>query len=169
MESRIIRSIYDNPDLIADLKADGFRGFCTVEKLWQQGMPSDTLEKGVYLALSFCPLPVFLEKSVGGWFKGKDPTEREEILKSNWVDPASIVYIGQTGSNLRRRIDLFMKFGQGKPVGHWGGRYIWQLKHFRNLMICWKATDCDSKQLERDLLAKFKRVHGRLPFANLRV
>jgi len=29
-----------------------------------------------------------------------------------------------------------MKFGQGSPTGHWGGRYIWQLEDYKKLIIC---------------------------------
>jgi hypothetical protein len=173
MESKIFQSIYDNPDLITDLKENKFQGFVTVAKLRDAGCDCVPKERGVYMVLDFCSMPEFLEEGVGGWFKGKDPNVSLDKLRSNWVDNASILYIGETGSNnsietLRTRIELFMKFGREEPVGHWGGRYVWQQKNHADLMIYWLATDCNPRQKKKALLAGFVTIHGKLPFANLK-
>jgi hypothetical protein len=70
--------------------------------------------------------PSFLKKSIGGWFKGKDPTVPAQALTADWVDGAEVVYIGKA-DELRRRLGQFAKFGAGEAIGHWGGRLIWQL------------------------------------------
>ena len=60
------------------------------------------------------------------------------------------------------------KDGGGKPIGHWGGRYIWQLEGADELVVCWKPTaDSAPREEERALLAQFIEMYGRLPFANL--
>jgi hypothetical protein len=60
-------------------------------------------------------------------------------------------------------------FGNGKPVGHWGGRYLWQLKNSANLVLCWKATPhSDPGEVEHELIRSFIAHYGALPFANLK-
>jgi len=64
-----------------------------------------------------------------------------------------------------------MRFGKGEPVGHRGGRYIWQLQDNKDLLMCWrpiiKGVE-DPSAMESELLCEFVGTYGRLPFANLR-
>ena len=61
-----------------------------------------------------------------------------------------------------------MKFGSGKPVGHRGGRYIWQLADADDLVVCWKVLSTDPREYERQMISDFKTAHnGYRPFANL--
>ena len=157
------------------MRRQGFDGFVTVTDLrrWNRGnLPA---MPGVYLVLRDCAsYPEFLETGTGGHFKGDDPNVSISRLKGEWVDRAVIVYIGQAGSGsketLGRRIDCMIQFGQGGPVGHWGGRLIWQLAHADGLLFCWMETEDDSpRQVEKELIEAFKSAyHGRRPFANLR-
>ena len=63
-----------------------------------------------------------------------------------------------------------MKFGQGKPVAHHGGRYIWQIKDSEELVVCWKSLENgkNPRQLEAEMIHEFKKKYGKLPFANLK-
>jgi hypothetical protein len=107
--------------------------------------------------------------SVGGWHKGRNPSVNLQDLESNWVDDTDIVYIGKTDRTLAKRITEFARFGNSEPVGHWGGRLIWQLPEPSQLMIGWKALQSATAiSTETELLTEFHAAFGKLPFANLR-
>lgn len=117
--------------------------------------------------------PVFLEKSVGGFFKGSDPTVPVQELHDNWVDGPIVLNIGKAGggggsATLRSRLKQYMDFGAGKPVGHRGGRFIWQLAVADKLQVCWMPTPNEEpKIVEGRLIQAFKLRYGKRPFANL--
>lgn len=122
---------------------------------------------GVYVVTYNAESPVaFYERSCGGWFKGKDPTVTLDALTANWVDGAEVVYIGKA-DQLRRRLTQYADFGAGKPVGHWGGRLIWQLPSPDQLIVGWKETPGRIPvEVETELIASFRQAHGKPPFAN---
>lgn len=108
----------------------------------------------------------FAERSCGGWFKGKDPTVTLDALAANWVDDAQVVYIGKA-DQLNRRLKQYADFGSGKPIGHWGGRLIWQLPSIDCLLIAWKETPGRVPvDVEAELITQFRRAYGKPPFAN---
>lgn len=147
-----------------------FTGFLSVDSLKE----SLTLRQvpdvsGVYLVLRISDVaPVFLESGTGGFFKGKDPNVPIEELKANWVDGTNVLYVGKATS-LRKRLGQYIRFGQGKPVGHWGGRYIWQLSDSENLILCWKTLNASEYPdvFETELIDRFRSIYGCRPFANL--
>jgi len=59
---------------INKLKNYGFEGFHTVNTLQKNGCSTIPKEKGIYLVLNHGNTDSFLEKNVGGHFKGKNPT-----------------------------------------------------------------------------------------------
>jgi len=128
-------------------------------------------EPGVYLIVRLATTPPqYLEHSEAGRFKGKDPSVSLDVLEGSWAPGASIVYIGKAGGRkgLYQRLKQYMDFGAGEPVGHRGGRYIWQLSDHRDLLVCWRAVlDRPARDVERGLIARFAGVHGCRPFANL--
>ena len=155
------------------LKEYGFTGLKTVQELW---LVRSSIPKmmGVYMVINpSWNKPEYISPGVGGFFKGKDPNVLLKELKVHYVENAKVVYIGKAGGNtskatLHSRIRQYLRFGQGKNVGHWGGRLIWQIKHHQDLVFCWKPTpDKDPRQIEKELLDIFSAQFQRMPFANL--
>jgi hypothetical protein len=68
-------------------------------------------------------------------------------------------------TSLRRRVGALVKFSQGEPIGHRGGRYLWQLAGCQALLVAWMAEPYCAG-LEDALLGAFEGAHGQLPFAN---
>ena len=110
--------------------------------------------------------PTFLDANPGGRFKGRDPSVSSEALRANWVDGAEVVYIGKA-DNLRRRLREFARFGEGKPIGHWGGRLIWQLADSAELVVAWTETPGRMpREVEVEMISAFRSAWGKPPFAN---
>lgn len=153
-----------------------FGNFKTVKELKSENFSWNCLPRvrGLYIVVSKSSKePKFLIRGTGGMFKGKDPNILINILKKKWVSFKSneykILYIGKAGKSntLKNRIKLYIKFGQGSPAAHWGGRYIWQMVNSDDLLIFWKE-DKNSEKNEKIMLAEFKNLHNqKLPFANL--
>ncbi|HEU4365125.1 MAG TPA: hypothetical protein VFT13_06625 [Candidatus Krumholzibacteria bacterium] len=153
----------------------GFRGFISIRDLRAASLRDIPQTPGVYALLREQRTePAFVESGTGGHFKGKNPNVPIDVLRAAWVPTSPVVYIGKAGgadggSTLRRRLGQYLDFGAGKPVGHWGGRYIWQLSDAEDLHVCWLSTvDRDPESVEADLIEAFKAEHGKRPFANLR-
>lgn len=99
-----------------------------------------------------------------------DPTVPLQRLQAEWLSGAQLLYVGKA-DDLRRRLRRYADFGAGRPVGHWGGRFVWQLADSDELLVGWKGTTDDGTPLalETEILDRFARTsNGRLPFANLR-
>jgi len=115
----------------------------------------------------------FLTVGTGGHFKGKNPNVPISVLKANWVEDTLVVYIGKAGKDgssatLQSRLRQYFGFGQGRDIGHWGGRLIWQLKNSADLVVCWKALPAnDPRTVEADLIQQFVAKFSKRPFANL--
>jgi hypothetical protein len=153
-----------------------FEGFETFEELRASAYEPVPKCAGIYQVLwSTGYRPRFLNRSPAGWFKGRDPTVPIETLERKWVDRTACVYIGKAGGSrqratLRSRISQFERFGRGKPVAHWGGRYIWQVVGVNSLLVCWLPTPKEFPyRVERKMLIEFQLKYGCLPFANLRL
>ena len=148
------------------LTADGFIGWVPFNALTSTKPPTGP---GIYVVLRSGTDPVrFLERSVAGWFKKRDPSVALTELNENWLVDQSVVYIGKA-NRLRRRLGEYRRYGAGKNVGHWGGRYVWHLSDHAELLVAWKETPDESpKQVERRWIAQFRSDHAdRRPFANL--
>jgi hypothetical protein len=157
------------------IREAGFVGFSAVRNLHTHRCDGVPREPGVYLVLRDVMRPrCFSPVSCGGHFKGKDPTVPVSKLEAHWIEPAIVLYIGKAGggrsrSTLQERLWCYMRFGAGEPVGHWGGRLIWQLAHCQDLIVCWRPSiDHDAEELESKLIQDFSGIYGRRPFANLR-
>jgi hypothetical protein len=161
-----------NFDSIDDIRRSGFEGFVTISDLQASNCCEVPTEPGVYLVLrpNIEP-PDFLSDSIGGYFKGKNPTVTVSKLQGKWVEKAIVLNIGKAGpgtATLRSRLKQYMRFGQGQNAGHQGGRYIWELPNSHDLLLCWRVTlDAVPRTMEKALIENFKAVYGKLPFANL--
>lgn len=149
-----------------------FKGGITINELNKN--PNVIPDKiGVYKVLFKGSKPTFLEKGTCGRFKDREPNVSVDLLKANWVDGAETIYIGKAGSltgkaTLRKRIKQYLKIGQGQKVGHWGGRFIWQIKNSEDLIFCWCETpDLEPSEIESELINEFRNKFGKRPFANL--
>ena len=157
------------------LEESGFEGFVTIEAL-MHNINIVPACRGVYVVMRNSGVaPEFLKVGTGDFFKGKNPNVSIDILKSNWVDDTSVLYIGKAGgtessATLRKLLEQYMRFGNGEAIGHWGGRYIWQLADANELVVCWKEIlDEEPLNVESSMINKFKEKHGlKRPFANLR-
>ena len=131
---------------------------------------ADISREGIRMSLSGNCRPT------GSKIKGRNPNVPVGELQANWVKDTCVVYIGKAGggssrATLRKRIGQYIRFGSGEPVGHWGGRYIWQLEDADNLLFCWRAAIEweDAEEIESELIENFKsRYDGHRPFANLK-
>ena len=153
------------------LKQQGFVGFKKVSELMVTNCSDVPAVQGVYVVLhEGTEAPVFLKDGTGGAFKGQNPNSDISKLNANWVEDTQIVYIGMTQDTLKKRLSPYIRFGQGDAVAHWGGRFIWQMKDSRDLIICWKPMPIgDAAKEESDMIQSFKQAHGgKRPFANLR-
>lgn len=150
-----------------EFKKAGFSGFRKIGDLFVDSsmIPAG---QGVYLVLNADNWPAeFMAVGTGGYFKGKNPNVSIHELRANWVDNTKVVYIGKATS-LRSRLRQYFGFGQGRNVGHYGGRLIWQLKYSRDLVVCWKTLTNDPREYEAELIRQFVSVYGCRPFANLK-
>ena len=159
-----------NFDTLHNITNAGFQGFVTVSELWSGEVSRIPAGKGVYMVVRASETqPQFVEVGTGGHFKGKNPNISIEELKRNWIEGTCVIYIGKATS-LRKRLGQYLRFGHGKPTGHWGGRLIWQLKDAEDLLFCWKELPekDDPDKIETSLIEYFKEQYeGRRPFANL--
>lgn len=148
----------------ASLREAAFEGWITFGELRTSTCPPTG---GVYVVTYGGALPTdWPDRSCGGWFKGKDPSVAKDALVANWVGGADVVYIGKA-DHLKRRLVQFADFGAGKPIGHWGGRLIWQLPNVGDLRVAWKETpDRSPLRAEADLIDLFRQTYGKPPFAN---
>lgn len=158
---------------IESFKLAGFIGFIPISTLYED---TSMIPKvmGVYFIIHKGSIPPdFLSKGTGGHFKGKNPNVPLSELIYNWVDNTKVIYIGKAGGSgssatLQSRLRQYLRFGQSKPIGHWGGRIIWQIKNSGDLILCWKPIHNEEPRIvEGNLIQQFKLIYGKRPFANL--
>jgi transcriptional regulator with XRE-family HTH domain len=154
-----------------DLEAAGFVGWLTWDELRANDFVDVPAEPMAYVVYRPAPDgPEFRRSNPGGRFKGRNPTVSADVLAGKWVPHAQTVYVGKADVGVRR-LKEFARFGAGEPVGHWGGRYIWQLVDSDELLVAWHPITWDevAREYEKRLLSRFSVDHdGRRPFANIR-
>src|SRR5215213_7940440 len=128
-------------------------GFESCASLLTGGLMSVPREPGIYaVTWDGREDPTFLDVSRGGHFKGVDPTVAVEVLRSDWIDDEPVLYIGKANV-LQRRIRELCAYAAGRPVGHRGGRYLWQVDQSEEFLISWCATpDRNPREVEIEML-----------------
>jgi hypothetical protein len=151
----------------------GFVGFYRIQNLQGNANLIPKI-RGIYFVISDHSIePEFLSIGTGGHFKGRNPNVEIIRLRENWVQDTKVLYIGKAGggessATLQSRVRQYLGFGNGKPVGHWGGRFIWQIKNSDDLIFCWKPLpEEDPRAVEKILIQDFYSHYGKLPYANL--
>lgn len=158
---------------IEDIEEQGFVGFMKISDLMEDSRMIPH-KPGVYMVLHTAPnAPTFINPGTCGFFKGKDPNKSESFLLQNWLEDTVVVYIGKAGgignkATLSKRLRMYLRFGQGKPVGHYGGRLIWQIENSGDLLICWNTMISDEpRNVESELIRDFVKCYKKKPFANI--
>jgi hypothetical protein len=147
------------PVLTQGLARRGFSGFVTFGELHKDEFAAVPATGGVHVVLAWGGTKVaFLATNPGGRFKDRDPTVKREVLRAKWIDGCEVVYIGK-GDALKSRVKHYPAFGAGKPVGHWGGRYIWQIRGSAKLLVAWKK--CAQNETAAEMEARLLRQQGR--------
>ena len=107
-----------------------------------------------------------------GWLVQRERSFSEcPQLQAAWVPDTDVLYIGRTeqgkrcNRGLATRLKELQRFGQGAAIGHWGGRYLWQIKDSDQLLVAWQES-CDPPTREADLVKQFVTAWGARPFAN---
>lgn len=108
-----------------------------------------------------------------GGSKGRIPPSTSPTCSGVGSPAHNCLMWGRPGPSLKRtlrkRLDEYRRFGKGEPIGHWGGRLIWQLADSDELVVGWRATkppqhpQCE----ESTLIRGFEADYGMRPFANM--
>lgn len=158
---------------LEDIKNQGFVGFMKISDLMMDSSKIPD-RPGVYMVLyTGSGTPTFTEPGTGGIYNGRNPNVSFSELIKNWVKNTVILYIGKAGGSdydttLSKRIKDYLRFGKGAPVGHYGGRLIWQIKNSGDLLVCWKTQISDEpRNVEANLMREFVAEYSMRPFANL--
>ena len=157
---------------IDEVSIAGFSEPVTLVELRETRCASVPAHAGIYLIeRELESSPQFRIPGTGGWFKGQDPNCALDIVEAKWVGGARILYIGKAAGQkgLKGRLRQLIDFGIGKPVGHRGGRLLWQLEDSDDLLVRWRICTADeADRAETTAIADFKRSHrGMRPFANM--
>jgi len=149
----------------------GFEPPVTIAVLHRRACSQVPTNPGLYVVMRESRRrPRFLAHGTGGWFQNMDPDYPIAEVDASWVAGAKIVYIGKAAGRhgLQQRLRQLVRFGYGEPIGHRGGRILWQLAGSRSLQVRWRVTSRDmARTLEAQAIAAFKaKYDGRRPFAN---
>lgn len=165
-----------NLESLEGLKEYGFEGFLTVRTLRDEDCASVPAETGVYLVVrDWTEPPRFMPKSPAGFLRGQAPSVPVETLQEKWIEGACVLWIGHAHGpgvrhRLHQRIKRMIRFGSGKQVAHWGGRYLWQMSGANALRFAWFPTDKrESDKLFNRVFKAFDERYDALPFANLEI
>ena len=141
------------------------------------GQEAERQFRGVRGSTCLCemtpPLPSSLLPGPADISSERIPMSRSRGFAMNGLTVHSSSISGSPGAGadgtLKKRIAQMLRFGQGAPVGHWGGRLVWQPRDAKRLQVCWRVSHRDDpRTVEAEWIGAFKSLHGgKRPFANL--
>ncbi|MGX6570586.1 GIY-YIG nuclease family protein (plasmid) [Cupriavidus necator H16] len=158
-------------ETIDGIDLSGFTPAVTIKSLHNTRCTHVPTAAGVYVVVrTESTAPKFLSESRAGWFKGQHPSYPEHIVRDNWVEGATVIYVGKAcGRNgLRQRVRQLVEFAYGKAIGHRGGRLLWHLAEWEDLQMHWmECPSLAADGLETELIGQFRQMYGDRPFANM--
>ena len=163
-----------DPGSRAFLEQQGFEGFLLVGQLRHDRCEALPNLPGIYAVVrETIEKPEFMTRSNAAEYRGESPTRPIDELIECWVPRAQILFYGRAfgpgvRSLIKQRVKRYMRFGQGRVVGHWDGRFVWQLRDHSSLRIAWKVIESgDLQAAEDELQLRFSAHYGEPPFANM--
>lgn len=141
-----------------------------IKDLINQKCKQVSKDKGVYIVK--CPKDMKIVFNDMQYNRNIVPYDKN-ILQNKYslTNNEEILYIGKAEGKkgLYQRIWQYIKTGCHNGTNHKGGRGIFQINNYENLIIETKSCD-NAREEERKLLEKFKKIHnGNLPVANRRL
>lgn len=158
----------------AELEALGFTGFARTGQLHAERCEPVPDATGVFaIVRDATTAPEFMARSTAPVWRGMDPTRPADELLARWVAGAQVLFVARAAGTgvrgrLHQRIKRLLRFGHGRVVAHWSGRFVWQLRDHSGLRVAWRecASAADAEALEAMLLERFVSRFGARPFAN---
>lgn len=145
----------------------------TLEELWNKGSLCADIDpgRGIYRIL----VPIGMKVSFLGEIKNH-PGDAYPVaaLQKKWAkykdtSDGNVLYIGKANGTkgLQQRLRQYMRYGFDAGNNHRGGRAIFQIAEFENLLCEFEAcANCEER--EHQLLREFHAKHGTYPVANWR-
>ncbi|MGU7781354.1 hypothetical protein [Burkholderia sp. PU8-34] len=158
-------------DTVDGIELHSFAPGSSVRGLAESGCRDVPTAAGVYVVIRAATgVPRFLLTSSAGRFKGLDPSYPEQTVSDAWVPGATLVYVGKAAGEkgLRQRLGELVRFAYGANVGHRGGRLLWHLPDWEQLLVRWRTCPPHSADaVEAALIEQFCHAQdGRRPYAN---
>ncbi|MCW0131868.1 hypothetical protein [Burkholderia pseudomallei] len=129
-------------DTVDGVELDSFASGSSVRRLGETNCRDVPTAAGVYVVIRpAAGVPRFMRTSGAGRFKGLDPSYPAQTVSDVWVPGATLVYIGKAAGarGLRQRLSELVRFAYGANVGHRGGRLLWHLPDWEELLVRWQV------------------------------
>lgn len=148
------------------------KGCETLENLWCNWGKYKKLippTRGIYQIVAPSGMSIYFSPEI----KGHPATDAYDVsVLENKYEKANhphLLYIGKAegAEGLRQRIRQYLLYGFAKGNSHRGGRAIFQIKAFKNLICEWEEFE-DCAAIEHQQLKAFSEEYAVYPIANWR-
>ena len=106
----------------------------------------------------------FVSESPAGWSRARTPRSTRACCGHAGCSEVPVLYIGKATAgasgrrHLRKRVTELVEFGAGRPVGHRGGRCLWQVQGSSRFVVAWRVEAAPTRA-ENELLDQFLARH----------